>query len=122
MHSLEHQLNISASPDVVYRALSTAEGLSGWFTTDVSGSGDFLGVSFRHELVGVGRYRHSITAGIQDRLFDIGCIGIERNDAMLLGDLEPRRDTVDADNRVCAVEMEELRHQLPHNAHAKNGH
>lgn len=40
MHSLEHQLNISASPDVVYRALSTAEGLSGWFTTDVSGSGE----------------------------------------------------------------------------------
>lgn len=37
---------------------------------DVSGSGDFLGVSFRHDLVGVGRYRHSITAGIQDRLFD----------------------------------------------------
>ncbi|MEQ8661632.1 MAG: ShlB/FhaC/HecB family hemolysin secretion/activation protein, partial [Gammaproteobacteria bacterium] len=39
---------------------------------DVSGSGEFFGLSFRHELIGVGRYRHSVTLGLQDRLFDTG--------------------------------------------------
>ena len=34
---------------------------------DVSGSGDFLGVSFKRSLIGVGRYKHSITASLQDR-------------------------------------------------------
>lgn len=37
---------------------------------DVSGSGDFLGLSFKHELKSSGRYRHSLTAGLQDRAFD----------------------------------------------------
>ncbi|MGE0482660.1 MAG: ShlB/FhaC/HecB family hemolysin secretion/activation protein [Gammaproteobacteria bacterium] len=37
---------------------------------DISGAGDFVGLSFRYELVGVGRYHHSFTAGVQDRLFD----------------------------------------------------
>lgn len=39
---------------------------------DVSGSGDFIGLSFRYDLVGVGRYHHSFTAGLQDRLYDTG--------------------------------------------------
>lgn len=37
---------------------------------DISGSGDFVGLSFRRELIGVGRYRHGFTVGIQDRAFD----------------------------------------------------
>lgn len=59
---------------------------SGWFTAfyvtsdfdvgnvqdffDISGSGDFVGLSFKRNLLGVGRYRHSLTAGLQDRAFD----------------------------------------------------
>lgn len=39
---------------------------------DISGSGRFVGIGFRRELIGVGRYRHSLTAGLQDRLFDTG--------------------------------------------------
>lgn len=37
---------------------------------DISGSGDFVGLSFRREFLGVGRYRHGLTVGIQDRAFD----------------------------------------------------
>ncbi len=37
---------------------------------DVSGAGEFVGLSFKRQLVSAGRYRHSFTAGIQDRLFD----------------------------------------------------
>lgn len=39
---------------------------------DVSGSGVFVGISFRRQLMGVGRYRHGFTVGIQDRAFDTG--------------------------------------------------
>jgi len=60
--------------------------LAGWFTAfyvksdvdvgnvqnifDISGSGEFIGFNFKHDLIGVGRYRHSLTVGLQDRLFD----------------------------------------------------
>ena len=37
---------------------------------DVSGAGDFLGLSFKRSLLGVGRYHHSLTVGLQDRDFD----------------------------------------------------
>ncbi len=37
---------------------------------DVSGAGDFYGISFKRQLIGVGRYKHSLTAGLQDRSFD----------------------------------------------------
>ena len=37
---------------------------------DVSGAGHFTGVSFKHQLLGFGGYRHSATVGVQDRLFD----------------------------------------------------
>lgn len=37
---------------------------------DVSGSGDFVGLSFKHQLISVGRYRQSFTVGLQDRSFD----------------------------------------------------
>ena len=37
---------------------------------DVSGSGEFVGFSFKRSLIGVGRYRHSVTVGLQDRKFD----------------------------------------------------
>jgi hemolysin activation/secretion protein len=39
---------------------------------DVSGAGEFLGVAYKHQLIGVGRYRHTFTGGVQDRLFDTG--------------------------------------------------
>ena len=39
---------------------------------DVSGSGDFAGLSIRHWLMPIGRYRHSLSFGIQDRRFDTG--------------------------------------------------
>ncbi len=42
-------------------------GLSG---TDISGAGDFVGFSFKHMLLPLGRYRQSITAAIQDRKFE----------------------------------------------------
>ncbi|MEX2482254.1 MAG: ShlB/FhaC/HecB family hemolysin secretion/activation protein, partial [Gammaproteobacteria bacterium] len=60
--------------------------LSGWLTAfyvksdvdvgnvqnlfDISGSGDFIGINFKHDLIGIGRYRHSLSVGLQDRLFD----------------------------------------------------
>ena len=37
---------------------------------DISGAGDFGGLSFRHEFLRRGAYRHGITLGIQDRNFD----------------------------------------------------
>ncbi|MCC7122617.1 MAG: ShlB/FhaC/HecB family hemolysin secretion/activation protein [Gammaproteobacteria bacterium] len=37
---------------------------------DVSGAGHFTGLSFKHQLLNLGRYRHSATVGLQDRLFD----------------------------------------------------
>lgn len=37
---------------------------------DISGAGNFVGLSFKRQLIGVGRYRHTFSAGIQDRLFD----------------------------------------------------
>ncbi len=37
---------------------------------DVSGSGEFIGVNFKRSLIPVGRYKHSLTAGLQDRNFD----------------------------------------------------
>lgn len=39
---------------------------------NVSGAGEFLGVAYKHQLTGVGRYRHTFTGGLQDRLFDTG--------------------------------------------------
>lgn len=37
---------------------------------DVSGGGEFVGVAFKRQLRGAGRYRHTFAAGLQDRLFD----------------------------------------------------
>ena len=37
---------------------------------DISGSGTFMGLSFKRWLKPSGRYRHAISVGIQDRLFD----------------------------------------------------
>ncbi len=39
---------------------------------DVSGGGEFVGVAFKRQLLGVGRYRQTFSAGLQDRLFDTG--------------------------------------------------
>lgn len=37
---------------------------------DIGGAGDFLGFSFKRWLMPVGRYRHALTIGLQDRRFD----------------------------------------------------
>lgn len=37
---------------------------------DVSGSGDFIGLNYKRSLIPVGRYKHSLNVGVQDRLFD----------------------------------------------------
>ncbi len=40
MFDINHQVGIKASPDKVYEALTTNEGLSKWWTNDTSGAGD----------------------------------------------------------------------------------
>ena len=37
---------------------------------DVTGSGYFTGLGFKRQLLSVGRYRHTFSVGLQDRLFD----------------------------------------------------
>lgn len=37
---------------------------------DIEGAGTFYGLSFKHQLLNIGRYKHSYTFGLQDRLFD----------------------------------------------------
>lgn len=43
---------------------------------DVSGAGHFTGLSFKHQLLNLGTYRHSTTLGVQDRLFDTLVTGV----------------------------------------------
>ena len=38
-HTLRHEINIAASEDKIRTALTTADGLRGWNTADVSGTG-----------------------------------------------------------------------------------
>jgi uncharacterized protein YndB with AHSA1/START domain len=40
MVDILHRVGITATPDKVYDALTTAEGLAAWWTTDTSGDGD----------------------------------------------------------------------------------
>ncbi|MFJ2753540.1 SRPBCC domain-containing protein [Streptomyces sp. NPDC087297] len=40
MVDILHRVGIRATPEKVYEALTTVEGLAGWWTTDTSGSGD----------------------------------------------------------------------------------
>lgn len=44
MVDILHRVGITTSQDAVYRALTTTEGLAGWWTTDVRGDGDAGGV------------------------------------------------------------------------------
>jgi len=44
MKTILHAFDINADPDEVQRALTTLEGLSGWWTTDVTGQTDVGGV------------------------------------------------------------------------------
>lgn len=37
MADIRHRVGVGASPDAVYQALSTPDGLSGWWTRDVKG-------------------------------------------------------------------------------------
>lgn len=37
---------------------------------DISGAGDFAGVNFKHTLLPIGRYHHSLSLMVQDRRFD----------------------------------------------------
>lgn len=50
MVDILHRVGITASPEAVYEALTTIEGLTGWWTSDVRGDGDAGGVvQFRFE-------------------------------------------------------------------------
>jgi uncharacterized protein YndB with AHSA1/START domain len=44
MVDILHRVGITTSQDAVYRALTTTDGLAGWWTTDVTGDGDAGGV------------------------------------------------------------------------------
>ncbi len=44
MVDILHRVGITTSRDAVYQALTTTEGLAGWWTTDVRGDGDAGGV------------------------------------------------------------------------------
>lgn len=37
---------------------------------DIEGMGQFFGLNIKHQLLNLGRYRHSFTFGVQDRFFD----------------------------------------------------
>lgn len=39
MSEIEHTITIKAKPETIYQALSTANGLTSWFTSHVNGSG-----------------------------------------------------------------------------------
>jgi len=39
MVDILHRVGITATPDKVYEALTTVEGLAAWWTTDTSGDG-----------------------------------------------------------------------------------
>lgn len=50
MVDILHRIGIEASPDAVYAALTTTEGLAGWWTEDTDGDGNIGGVlRFRFE-------------------------------------------------------------------------
>lgn len=50
MPDILHRVGIKSSPNVVYKALTSTEGLSGWWTTDTQGEGEVGGViQFRFE-------------------------------------------------------------------------
>jgi uncharacterized protein YndB with AHSA1/START domain len=50
MVDILHRVGITTSQDAVYQALTTTEGLAGWWTTDVRGDGDAGGIlQFRFE-------------------------------------------------------------------------
>lgn len=40
MSEIHHDISINAVPETVYQALTTAQGLKAWFTSQVSGSGE----------------------------------------------------------------------------------
>ena len=44
MVDILHRIGVNSSPDDVYEALTTTEGLSGWWTTNTQGSGRVGGV------------------------------------------------------------------------------
>ncbi|MEU7908047.1 SRPBCC domain-containing protein [Actinoplanes sp. NPDC049118] len=54
MVDILHSVGIRSSVDEVYTALTTTEGLAGWWTTDTRGDGDNLGgvLQFRFEVGG----------------------------------------------------------------------
>jgi uncharacterized protein YndB with AHSA1/START domain len=53
MVDILHRVGIVSTPDQVYAALSTTEGLAGWWTEDVSGTTDVGGVvKFRFQTGG----------------------------------------------------------------------
>ncbi len=54
MPDINHQVGIKASPEKIYEALTTNDGLAKWWTNDVSGTGDVGSViEFRFGDIGV---------------------------------------------------------------------
>jgi uncharacterized protein YndB with AHSA1/START domain len=41
-----HRIGIKAAPSEVYRAVTTAEGIAGWWTRDTTGTGNNVTVRF----------------------------------------------------------------------------
>ncbi|MCH0562232.1 SRPBCC domain-containing protein [Streptomyces sp. MUM 2J] len=60
MVDILHRVGIAAPPEKVYEALTTVEGLAGWWTTDTSGSGD-----------GVLRFRFGDVGGFDMKVLDL---------------------------------------------------
>ena len=54
MADILHRVGIKASPDAVYKALATREGLAGWWTINTQGEGKVGGVlEFRFDAGGI---------------------------------------------------------------------
>ncbi|MBN0048333.1 SRPBCC domain-containing protein [Streptomyces actuosus] len=60
MVDILHRVGITAPPEKVYEALTTVEGLAGWWTTDTSGSGD-----------GVLKFRFGDVGGFDMKVLDL---------------------------------------------------
>ncbi|MEV2276882.1 SRPBCC domain-containing protein [Nocardiopsis sp. NPDC049922] len=44
MADIAHRIGVTCTPEAVYRALTTVDGLAGWWTRDTDGDGDAGGV------------------------------------------------------------------------------
>ncbi len=66
MPEIEHELKINATPEQVYAALTTLEGVKGWHTPTACGTGG-LGTEWRFEFANHSEFGWEITASDQPR-------------------------------------------------------